>query len=141
MGLDYRHSTGHGVGSFLNVHEGPIGIGTRIQHAEVALAPGNVVSNEPGYYEDGEFGIRIENMVMVREVPTKHVFGDKPFLGFEHVTMVPYCRKLTDTSLLTKTEKDWLNSYHAEVLEKTKGYFEGDALTLEWLKRETQPIE
>ncbi|KFA52870.1 hypothetical protein S40293_00966 [Stachybotrys chartarum IBT 40293] len=141
MGLDYRHSTGHGVGSFLNVHEGPIGIGTRIQHAEVALAPGNVVSNEPGYYEDGEFGIRIENMVMVREVPTKHVFGDKPFLGFEHVTMVPYCRKLTDASLLTKTEKDWLNGYHAEVLEKTKGYFEGDALTLEWLKRETQPIE
>ena len=60
-GLDYRHGTGHGVGSYLNVHEGPIGIGTRIQLSEVPLAPGNVISNEPGYYEDGSFGIRIEN--------------------------------------------------------------------------------
>ncbi|KAK3060946.1 hypothetical protein LTR53_019937, partial [Teratosphaeriaceae sp. CCFEE 6253] len=63
-GLEYRHGTGHGVGSYLNVHEGPIGIGTRIQYSEVPLAVGNVISNEPGYYEDGEFGIRIENIVM-----------------------------------------------------------------------------
>jgi Xaa-Pro aminopeptidase len=61
-GLDYRHGTGHGVGSFLNVHEGPIGIGTRVQYSEVPLAEGNVLSNEPGYYEDGKFGIRIESM-------------------------------------------------------------------------------
>jgi Xaa-Pro aminopeptidase len=77
-GLDYRHGTGHGVGSYLNVHEGPIGIGTRIQFSEVPLAPGNVISNEPGYYEDGSFGIRIENVIMVKEVETAHKFGDKP---------------------------------------------------------------
>lgn len=140
-GLDYRHGTGHGIGSFLNVHEGPIGIGTRVQFAEVALAPGNVISNEPGYYEDGKFGIRIENVIIVKEVKTKHSFGDKPFLGFEHVTMVPYCRKLIDVSLLTEIEKAWLNSYHAEVLEKTQGFFENDDLTTAWLKRETAAIE
>ncbi|KAF2128571.1 putative Xaa-Pro aminopeptidase P [Dothidotthia symphoricarpi CBS 119687] len=136
-GLDYRHGTGHGVGSFLNVHEGPIGIGTRVQYSEVSLAVGNVISDEPGYYEDGKFGIRIENMIMVREVETKHKFGDKPYLGFEHVTMTPHCRNLVDMSLLTEDEKSFINEYHQEVFEKTSKYFEGDNLTLEWLKRET----
>ncbi|KAM0248142.1 hypothetical protein ACHAQJ_009559 [Trichoderma viride] len=140
-GLDYRHGTGHGVGSFLNVHEGPIGIGTRIQYTEVPLAPGNVISNEPGYYEDGRFGIRIENIIMVKEAKTKHAFGDKPFLRFEHVTMVPYCRNLIDESMLSETEKAWLNASNAEILEKTKGYFAGDATTTAWLERETRHIE
>ncbi|KAI1760148.1 aminopeptidase-like protein [Hypoxylon sp. FL1150] len=140
QGLDYRHGTGHGVGSYLNVHEGPIGIGTRIQFTEVALSPGNVISDEPGYYEDGSFGIRIENIIMVKEVQTKHKFGDKPYLGFEHVTMVPYCRKLIDSSLLTDVEKAWLNDYSADIWNKTKGYFENDELTTAWLKRETQPF-
>ncbi|KAL7787012.1 X-prolyl aminopeptidase [Trichoderma ceciliae] len=140
-GLDYRHGTGHGVGSFLNVHEGPIGIGTRIQYTEVPLAPGNVISNEPGYYEDGRFGIRIENIIMVKEVQTKYAFGDKPFLGFEHVTMVPYCRSLINESLLSEAEKAWLNASNAEILETTKGFFEGDALTTAWLTRETRHIE
>ncbi|KAI1115041.1 aminopeptidase-like protein [Nemania sp. NC0429] len=139
-GLDYRHGTGHGVGSFLNVHEGPIGIGTRVQFSEVALSPGNVISNEPGFYEDGSFGIRIENIIMVKEVQTKHKFGDKPYLGFEHVTMVPYCRKLIDPNLLTAAEKQWLNDYNADIFEKTKGFFEKDELTLAWLKKETQPF-
>jgi Xaa-Pro aminopeptidase len=129
------------VGSFLNVHEGPIGIGTRIQYTEVPLAPGNVISNEPGYYEDGNFGIRIENIVMVKEVETKHSFGDKPFLGFEHVTMVPYCRNLINEAMLSETEKAWLNASNVEILEKTKGYFEGDAITTAWLERETRHIE
>lgn len=125
----------------MNVHEGPIGIGTRVQYTEVPLAPGNVLSNEPGYYEDGNFGIRIENIMMVKEVQTEHCFGDKPFLGFEHVTMVPYCQSLIEVSLLNKDEKDWLNASNAEILEKTKGFFEGDELTTAWLKRETQKIE
>ncbi|UNI19719.1 Xaa-Pro aminopeptidase [Purpureocillium takamizusanense] len=140
-GLDYRHGTGHGVGSYLNVHEGPIGIGTRVQYTEVPLAPGNVLSNEPGYYEDGKFGIRIENIMMVKEVKTEQCFGDKPYLGFEHVTMVPYCRNLMDTSLLTSAEKDWVNAYNAEILAKTKTFFESDPLTMAWLTRETQPLE
>ncbi|KAI1354563.1 aminopeptidase-like protein [Xylaria sp. FL0043] len=140
QGLDYRHGTGHGVGSFLNVHEGPIGIGTRAQFFEVPLSPGNVISNEPGFYEDGSFGIRIENIIMVKEIQTKHKFGDKPYLGFEHVTMVPYCRKLIDPELLTADEKQWLNEYNADIFEKTKGFFEKDELTLAWLKKETQPF-
>jgi Xaa-Pro aminopeptidase len=76
---------------------------------------------------------------MVKEVHTTHKFGDKPFLGFEHVTMVPMCRKLIDPSLLTIEEKQWLNDYHEEVFAKTKNFFEKDELTMAWLKRETQP--
>lgn len=125
----------------MNVHEGPIGIGTRVQYTEVPLAPGNVLSNEPGYYEDGTFGIRIENIMIVKEVRTEHCFGDKPFLGFEHVTMVPYCQKLIDVSLLNKDEKAWLNSSNVEILEKTRAFFEKDELTMAWLERETQWIE
>lgn len=125
----------------MNVHEGPIGLGTRVQYAEVALAPGNVVSIEPGFYEDGAFGIRIENLVMVKEVETKHSFGEKPFLGFEHVTMVPYCRNLIEPSLLTESEIKWLNAHHADIWEKTKDIFQDDALTLSWLSRETQPLQ
>lgn len=138
-GLDYRHGTGHGVGSFLNVHEGPIGIGTRVQYADVPLAVGNVISDEPGYYEDGNFGVRIENVVMVTETETRFKFGDKPYLGFEHVTMVPMCRKLVDVGLLSGGEREWLNKYHREVLEKTAKFFEGDARTRQWLERECAP--
>jgi Xaa-Pro aminopeptidase len=128
------------VGSYLNVHEGPIGIGTRKQYADVALAAGNVLSIEPGYYEDGAYGIRIENLALVREVKTEHTFGDKPFLGFEHVTMVPYCRNLIDETLLTAEEKEWLNKSNQEILAKMEGYFKDDALTREWLARETRPF-
>ncbi|KAL8759494.1 MAG: hypothetical protein Q9199_000715 [Rusavskia elegans] len=139
-GLDYRHGTGHGVGSYLNVHEGPIGIGTRIQYAEVPLSIGNVLSDEPGYYEDGKFGIRIENMIMAQEAKTNHKFGDKPWLSFEHVTMVPMCRKLIDGKMLTPEERTWLNEYHQEVYDKTKGFFKEDERTSKWLERETRSI-
>ena len=105
------------------------------------LAIGNVISNEPGYYEDGSFGIRIENIIMVTEAKTKHTFGEKPYLGFEHVTMVPYCRNLIDESLLTRKERRWLNEYHADIFAKTKGYFEPGSVTMKWLERETQPFE
>lgn len=135
-GLDYRHGTGHGVGSYLNVHEGPIGIGTRIAYSEVSLSAGNVLSDEPGYYEDGNFGIRIENIIMAKEVETRHRFGDKLYLGFEHVTMVPMCRKLIDVGLLSGKERKWIDAYHKEVMEKTKGFFEGDERTMKWLERE-----
>lgn len=81
----------------------------------------------------------LPDVLMVKEVETHHRFGDKPYLGFEHVTMVPMCRKLIDVSLLTPGEKNWLNEYHQEVVAKTKHFFEGDELTMSWLKRETQP--
>ena len=128
------------MGSYLNVHEGPIGIGTRKHYLDVPLHAGNVISNEPGYYEDGAFGIRIENMVMVREVETEHMFGDKAYLGFEHVTMVPYCRNLIDETLLSAEEKQWLNNSSKEILANTESYFKDDELTLAWLRRETQPF-
>ena len=139
-GLDYRHGTGHGVGSFLNVHEGPIGIGTRSAYADISLNIGNVISDEPGYYEDGNFGIRIENMIMAREAKTNHKFGDKPWISFEHVTMVPMCRELIDASLFDPEERDWLNDYHREVWQKTHSYFKDDERTTAWLKRETATI-
>lgn len=96
--------------------------------------------SEPGYYEDGNFGIRIENMIMARETSTKHNFGDKPWLSFEHVTMVPMCRKLIDPALLTFEEKTWLNGYHREVWEKVSEFFKDDQRTTDWLQRETKEI-
>ena len=77
---------------------------------------------------------------MAKEAKTNFTFGDKPYLGFEHVTMVPLCRKLIDEELLTRKEKRWLNDYHAEILEKTKGFFQKDSREMRWLERETQPI-
>lgn len=123
------------------MHEGPIGIGTRKQYIDVPLAPGNVLSIEPGYYEDGKYGIRIENLAIVKEVKTKHQFGDKPYLGFEHVTMVPYCRNLIDVDLLTQEEKDWLNASNQEILKNVLARIdESDVLTRKWLEKETQPF-
>ncbi|OOQ85766.1 putative Xaa-Pro aminopeptidase P [Penicillium brasilianum] len=139
-GLDYLHGTGHGVGSYLNVHEGPMGIGTRVQYTEVPIAAGNVLSDEPGYYEDGKFGIRIENIIMAREVKTAHKFGDKQWLGFEHVTMTPIGRNLIEPSLLSDSELKWVNDYHTEVWDKTHHFFKEDELSRKWLERETQPI-
>lgn len=104
------------------------------------MTAGNVTSIEPGYYEDGEFGIRIENIALVKEVATTFQFGDRPYLGFEHVTMTPYGLNLIDVNLLTQGERDWLNEHHKEIYEKTKDYFKDDELTLAWLKRETAPV-
>ncbi|KAJ6600013.1 putative Xaa-Pro aminopeptidase P [Mycena vulgaris] len=139
-GLDYRHGTGHGVGHYLNVHEGPHGMGVRILYNSTALKPGMTVSNEPGYYADGRFGIRIENIVLVRQVNTPNNFGDKGFLGFEHVTMCPIQTKLIDKTLFTAEEVRWLNEYHAEIFGKVSGLLEDDPRALEWLERECSAI-
>ncbi|CAO3597385.1 unnamed protein product [Absidia cylindrospora] len=139
-GLDYRHGTGHGVGSFLNVHEGPHGIGVRIAYNDTPLAAGMTVTDEPGYYEDGKFGIRIENVLVVRDANTPNNFGDRGYLGFEHVTLVPLGRKLIDLELLSPAEKKWVNDYHAETLEKLTPLLVSDADAVEWLKKETLPI-
>ncbi|KAF8621347.1 hypothetical protein AX15_007876 [Amanita polypyramis BW_CC] len=139
-GLDYRHGTGHGVGQYLNVHEGPHGIGVRIAYNSVPLKPGMTISNEPGYYEDGQFGIRIENVVLVREAKTPNNFGDKGYLGFEHVTMCPMHKKLVDISLLTVEEKKWLNDYHEEVWNKVSPHLQNDQRALDWLRKECSPL-
>ncbi|XP_052772140.1 xaa-Pro aminopeptidase 1-like [Mya arenaria] len=116
-GLDYLHGTGHGVGSFLNVHEGPCGIHQRINPHEVPLQEGMILSDEPGYYEDGKFGCRIENLVLVVKKETKYNFREKGFLTFEPITLVPIQQKMIEASLLTQEEIDWLNEYHTRCRE------------------------
>ncbi|XP_019440557.1 PREDICTED: probable Xaa-Pro aminopeptidase P [Lupinus angustifolius] len=137
VGLDYRHGTGHGVGAALNVHEGPQSISHRFGNL-TPLVNGMVVSNEPGYYEDHAFGIRIENLLYVRDVETPNRFGGIMYLGFEKLTYVPIQIKLVDLSLLSVIEIDWLNNYHSQVREKVSPLLDGSAR--QWLWDNTRPI-
>ncbi|KAK4525860.1 hypothetical protein GAYE_SCF17G3769 [Galdieria yellowstonensis] len=139
VGLDYRHGTGHGVGSFLNVHEGPQSISFRPSAVEVALEPNMLVTDEPGYYEDGAFGIRIENVLLVKKVETPNQFGGKPYYGFEHITFVPMESRLMDLSLLTDEEVTWINSYHEECWNKVSPLLK-EEMAVQWLKERTHPL-
>ncbi len=133
-GLDYDHGTGHGVGAYLGVHEGPQRISKSGGGAE--LKPGMIISNEPGYYRAGAFGIRIENLVVVEE---RDVAGaDRPMFGFETLTLAPIDRALIDLSLLERHEIAWLDAYHARVRD-TLGP-ELDAETAAWLVDATAPL-
>lgn len=129
MGLDYDHGTGHGVGSYLGVHEGPQVISKRPN--TIALKPGMVVSNEPGFYRAGAYGIRIENLVCVIE-------GGDGMLAFETLTRAPIDRKLIDASLMTAEEIDWLDDYHAAVRAALTPLLEAE--TAAWLARVTRPL-
>jgi Xaa-Pro aminopeptidase len=133
-GQDFDHGTGHGVGSYLSVHEGPQRIS---KGGMVPMAPGMIVSNEPGYYAAGRFGIRIENLQYVR--PAKNT-GDRhrDMLEFGALTLAPIDRRLIDQSALTGDEKTWLNTYHAEVLAKVKPLV--DSGTAKWLERACRPM-
>ncbi|CAA6659117.1 unnamed protein product [Spirodela intermedia] len=137
IGLDYRHGTGHGVGAALNVHEGPQSISFRFGNM-TPLQKGMVVSNEPGYYEDHSFGIRIENLLYVKEAETPNCFGGIAYLGFEKLTFVPFQGKLIDLSLLSAMEVRWLNDYHSQVWEKVSPLLDGPAL--KWLWDNTRPL-
>lgn len=137
-GLDYGHGTSHGVGAFLNVHEGPIGIGPRPNAAIHKLQPGQLLSNEPGYYEDGEYGIRIENVFVIKSADV--AYKGREFYEFETITRVPYCRKLIDVSLLTEEEINWVNEYHATIWNELKDSFHSSSYTYKWLKRETAKL-
>lgn len=132
-GLDYDHGTGHGVGSYLAVHEGPGRI-AKVPNS-IALEPGMIFSNEPGFYKTGAYGIRIENLVLVKSVASP---GDREMMGFEELTLVPLARKLIDSSLLSREELSWLNAYHARVREVISPLVPDD--TREWLAAETAPI-
>jgi Xaa-Pro aminopeptidase len=135
VGLDYDHGTGHGVGSYLSVHEGP----HRISKAPntVALRPGMIVSNEPGYYKDGAYGIRIENLQVVTEA--QHIpGGDRPMMGFESLTVAPIDRRLIDRALLDEVEKAWLDQYHAKVLAVVGPQVEPEVRA--WLEEACAPI-
>ena len=138
-GCDYAHGTGHGVGAFLAVHEGPQRIspvGSSQSGGDEPLQPGMILSNEPGYYKPGEYGIRIENLVLVVE---KDVPGaDKEVLGFETLTFVPIEKKLIDATMLSDRELQWLNEYHAAVLALIGPQLEGE--DREWLERQCAPL-
>jgi Xaa-Pro aminopeptidase len=127
-GLDYDHGTGHGVGSYLSVHEGPISISPHLRPA--VLAEGMIVSNEPGYYLPGAYGLRVENLLLVRPA---EIGGAKPFLRFEDLTLAPYDRNLIEPALLRADERAWIDAYHARVLAAVRGHVPGDvAQWLEW---------
>ena len=134
-GLDYDHGTGHGVGSFLGVHEGPARISKIASGA--ALAPGMILSNEPGYYKPGAYGIRIENLVVVVEAEAPEG-AERPLLGFETLTLAPIDRRLAEPSLLTPDEIGWLDAYHARVLETHAAAL--DEQTRRWLERACAPL-
>jgi Xaa-Pro aminopeptidase len=104
VGLDYGHGTGHGVGHFLNVHEGPMGIGIRLMPDDPGLQENMFVSNEPGYYEDGKFGIRIEDIVQIVSANVGKNFGDRGALKFHTITLCPIQTKLIDLELMTTAE-------------------------------------
>ena len=133
VGLDYDHGTGHGVGSYLGVHEGPQRI-SKGGHT-VALKPGMILSNEPGYYKSGEYGIRLENLVVV--IPAAGE-GGREWFAFETITLVPFDASLIDETLLNATEKDWLNAYHARVWAVIGPLV--DSSTAAWLERATERI-
>ncbi|GAB2279191.1 actin patch protein [Dionaea muscipula] len=137
-GLDYRHGTGHGIGSYLNVHEGPHLISFRPQARNVPLQASMTVTDEPGYYEDGSFGIRLENVLIVKDADTEYNFGGKGYLEFEHITWAPYQRKLMDLNLLSLEEVRWVNTYHSQCRDILAPYL--DETEMAWLKRATEPI-
>ena len=130
-GLDYGHGTGHGVGYFLNVHEGPVSISPRSRCSQ-ALSPGIVTSIEPGYYEEGSFGIRIENLVAVKSA------NAEGFLSFDTLTLFPLDVKLIQSSLLNKDEISWINQYHEKVLISLSEHLEPKEK--DWLSKKCSPI-
>jgi len=134
-GLDYDHGTGHGVGSRLCVHEGPQRIAKR--GGDVKLEAGMILSNEPGNYPSGAYGIRIENLMLVVEKGMPEG-GDLPLLGFETLTLAPIDRRLVDTELLTAEELAWLDAYHARVRARLAGELAGEARA--WLEAATAPL-
>ncbi len=138
-GVDYGHGTGHGVGSYLAVHEGPQRIskpGGAFPGTETPLSEGMILSNEPGYYKAGEFGIRIENLVLVVDAEIEGAEGK--YLTFETLTHVPLDRRLVDKAMLTPQEIDWWNAYHAKTREILAPQLEGEDLA--WLERECAPL-
>ncbi|SDX55358.1 Xaa-Pro aminopeptidase [Ruegeria halocynthiae] len=135
-GQDFNHGVGHGVGTYLSVHEGPQRL-SRVSH--VPLEPGMILSNEPGYYREGAFGIRLENLVVVEKAPTlAGGDGERAMLNWRTLTYVPVDRRLIVVDMLTREERTWLNAYHRDVAEKVRPRL-GEAVQL-WLDAATAPV-
>ena len=133
-GLDFDHGTGHGIGSYLSVHEGPQSIS---RAGSAVLQPGMLISNEPGYYKEGHYGIRIENVVLVTEL-TEVPGGDRKMMSFETLTLAPMDRRLIDADELTTDEFDWLNAYHARVYDTLVPFLDSETAT--WLRHATAAL-
>ena len=134
-GLDYDHGTGHGVGAYLCVHEGPQRLA---RTGDVPLQEGMILSNEPGYYREGAFGIRIENLIVVQQAPAIEGGDDRDMLDFETLTWVPIEKRLIDVDLLDRDERDWLNAYHAECRDKIGPLLSGQ--TAVWFHAATEKL-
>jgi Xaa-Pro aminopeptidase len=135
-GQDFNHGTGHGVGAFLSVHEGPQRL-SRI--SEVPLEVGMILSNEPGYYREGEFGIRLENLIVVQAAPAlSGGDAEREQLCFETLTFAPFDRRLIDIGALSAAERDWVNSYHAQVLDLLAGRL--SEFALDWCQAACEPL-
>ncbi|SJX61356.1 probable aminopeptidase P, cytoplasmic [Sporisorium reilianum f. sp. reilianum] len=137
-GYDYRHGTGHGIGSFMDVHEGPQGFSTMSGGAKkpVALEENMVLTNEPGYYEEGHFGIRTESLLAVKRIETHRDFGGVAWYGFERITQVPIATNLVDFTLLSYSEVRWLKEHNAEVRKKLLPLIKDDKRAVRWLRRQ-----
>lgn len=136
-GLDYGHGTGHGVGHFLNVHEGPNHLPSGPRPGETGIEAGMILSNEPGYYKPGEYGIRIENLVVATPLPIED--GDKSMLGFETISWAPIDRDLIEPALLTRAEIDWLDDYHVQTLRHIGPLVPPE--TRSWLEQQAAPLD
>jgi len=134
IGLDYEHGTGHGVGSYLSVHEGPARIS---KLGTTALKRGMILSNEPGYYKTDGYGIRIENLELVTAAEMAN--AEKPMNAFETLTLAPIDRRLIEVAMLTEAELDWLNAYHARVRREVRPQL--DEATQAWLDQATAPLK
>ena len=137
-GLDYGHGTGHGVGYFLNVHEGPQSISKAIADVHMAMEPGMITSIEPGLYRPGQWGIRIENLALSVPAPSLAASEFGEFLEFETLTLCPIDTRCIERSLLRQDEVDWLNAYHATVRERLSPMVQGSALA--WLLERTRAL-
>ncbi|MDA8741910.1 aminopeptidase P family protein [Amylibacter sp.] len=134
-GLDFDHGTGHGVGSFLSVHEGPQALS---RQNNVPLEPGMIISNEPGYYKKNSYGIRIENLIYVREISKERSRDGRNMMEFETLTMAPIDKNIIECSLLSELEKKWINNYHSIVYKKLNPILTKSAQ--KWLKTACEPI-
>jgi Xaa-Pro aminopeptidase len=133
QGLNYAHGTGHGVGFFLSVHEGPQGFATNptTSRGTTPFKPGMITTNEPGVYIEGEYGIRIENVLLCKNL-------DNGFLAFDDLTLFPISQQLIDSSLLNQDEKEWLNNYHRLVWNGLSPFISDDEKV--WLQQQCSPI-
>ncbi len=137
-GYQFSHGTGHGVGSFMDVHEGPQGFSTMSGGSKVpvALQENMVLTNEPGFYEEGHFGIRIESLLAVKRIETHRNFGGVPWYGFERITQVPIATNLVDHSLLSYAEVRWLKEHNSDVRKKLLPLIKDDKRAVRWLRRQ-----